>query len=137
MIHELRNEIEQIQNDVVRSFAVEALQLLSHDQEDVGYIKKVVEYLLELSEVIDADDLAKDFIVVSGLLHEIGENTMDARIRLTPLMSIIGRENFNNILYLIERQDGFSSPYPEYTPQIDSPVHIWILPMAIKLAKGG
>jgi hypothetical protein len=137
MIHLLTEQIEAIQNDAIRDFTVDGLLLYGQDEEFGASLKTIVNYLIEISEVIEPDDVVKDFIISAGLLHGVGKSVMDARLELMPLMPKIGREPFDNILYLIERQNGFASPYPEYQPEIASPIHVWLLPMAKHLARRG
>jgi hypothetical protein len=140
VIHNFTDEFELIQDDKVREFTVEGLNKL--DQADeltddfVKYTKAVIMNLWKFSEVIEADDKVKDYIVGAGLLHLVGDKTLDCRVVLQSLMPIVGRDTFNSIMFLIERQDGFTTVYPEYQPLIDSPIHVWLLPLAIKLAKG-
>lgn len=137
MIHEFTDILEQINDDSVREFTVDGMMLYGEDEALSVHLKTIVNYLIEVMEVSEPDDGISDIIISAGLLHAVGGTPMNARIGLTSLMPKIGRDNFNNILYLIERQDAFANPYPEYQPQLDSPIHVWLLPMAKHLAKRG
>jgi hypothetical protein len=137
MIHLLTEEFELIQDDRIRDFTVEAIGLYEEESSELlaKQLSAVVKYINILGEAIDADDVVSDIMISAGLLHALGDNVMDVRIVLTEFMPIVGRDTFNNILYLIERQEGFATPYPEYQPAIDSPIHIWILPLAKALSR--
>jgi hypothetical protein len=139
----LTNEIELIQDDKLREFVVEAIAKdTDSDEQDAGRIRQVIYYLKEFCEVVDADDAAKDVIIAAGLIHNlIIEDThtqlhpLSLRIYLNDLMPIVGRECYENIMYLVTRQLGFQSFIPELQPQINDPIHTWLLPMAIKLSR--
>lgn len=143
MIHNFQEEFELIQNDRIREFAVEAVQKLSEEavvELNVDYVKRVVAMIQQLCDVADADDPVRDVMTVAALIHYGAYDgtltyPMRTRLVLQPLMGTVGREAFGDILYLVERQLGYNSPFPEYHPQIDSPIHAWLLPIAINLSK--
>ncbi|RPK20013.1 hypothetical protein [Paenibacillus xylanexedens] len=143
MIHNFQDEFELIGDDNLREFAVEAISKMDPDsftERDIDYIKKVVQHTQAFCEVVDADDPVRDIVTVASLVHYIAYDgtpmyPLATRIMLNDLMPKIGREAFANIMFLVERQLGFHSPFPEYQPELDSPVHAWLLPLAIKLSK--
>jgi hypothetical protein len=138
----LTNEIELIQDDKLREFVVEAIAKdTDSDEQDAGRIRQVIYYLKEFCEVVDADDAVKDVMIVAGLIYHLDFEQVhphlqpsSLRIYLNDLMPIIGREAFDNIMYLVSRQMGFKTVIPELTLQINDPIHVWLLPMAISLA---
>ena len=146
----LKNEIELILNDELREFAVEAVDKMAKLFVDEGIsfkktsakIKRVVEEARKICKAIDADDRIMDMMTVAGLIHMIyddGINQLFAfmpRILLDELIPIIGRDQFNSIMFLVERQQGFACPIAEVRASIDDPIHVWILPIAIHLSKG-
>lgn len=144
MIHLFENKLQLIQDDKLREFAVDALtkcfdMVEGYADMKVNYIKSVVNYVNELCDVVDADDDIRDIMIVAGLIHDL-EFEYDAnpqlkplalRVHLNDLMPIIGREKFENIMYILVRQKGFQTVYTDFLPQVESPIHIWVLPVAI------
>jgi hypothetical protein len=145
LIHNLSSEFELIQDDRLREFAVEAISRVPEEcggERVANYIKKVVYYLEEFCEVADADDVVRDMMIVAGLIHSLEFEPVHVhlkpqslRIYLYDLIPVIGRDTFDNIMFLVSRQMGFQTVYPELTPKIDDPIHVWMLPLAIHLAK--
>jgi hypothetical protein len=142
MISLLTEEFELIVDDKLREFAVDAVSLADEDtpKKTVDYIKRVVGYVNEFCDVIDAEGLVRDTIIVASLIHCVFDDgtviyPYKTRIMLNSLLPTVGREAFNNIMYLVERQQGFHSPFVEFQPVADTPIHAWLLPLAIKLAK--
>lgn len=146
-LQKFKDEIEQVVDDKFRDFVVEALTMIEDDyysETDLVTIKKVVHYSRLMLDVLDADDMIFDIFNVVGLLHlsckwDLGETDIYHMLRVraayAPLQSIIGREQYNNILLLIESQEGLHSPIPQVEPRIDDPVYHWILPFAISHAR--
>ncbi len=143
MVHNFQEEFELIGDDKLRDFAVEAVSKMNPDSftdNDISYIKSVVNYSQSFSDVIEADDPVRDIVTVASLIHYIAYDgtpmfPLATRILLNDIMPKVGRETFENIMFLVERQLGFRTPFPEYQPELNSPVHAWLLPLAIKLSK--
>jgi hypothetical protein len=149
-----QEQFELIQDEKFRDFAVEAVGGVPEDSYtsgDISEIKSTVKYCREICAVLDVDDIVIDMFTVAGLIYltgkydyDNGSNTYDipnpfhmlqARAILSRLQSIIGREQYNNIMLLIESQGGMASPIPQVEPRIEDPVFSWILPIAIHLAR--
>jgi hypothetical protein len=138
----LSEEFELIQDDKLREFAVEAISKTSGDEKDANYLKRIVYYLVEFCEIADVSDAVRDVVIVAGLIHRLNLESIhqqlqpqSLRIDLYDLMPLVGRDIYNNIMYLVARQMGFKSIIPEVTPRIEDPIHVWMLPLAIQLAK--
>jgi hypothetical protein len=146
-----QEEFEMIQSEKFREFAVEAVGNMSDDywtSADIAEIKRTIKISREMCNVLDVDDIVSDMFIVVGLIYlsckyGIRKESHDAdpfhmlyvRSALTSLQSIIGREQYNNIMLLIESQGGMASPIPQVEPRIEDPVFSWILPIAIHLAR--
>jgi hypothetical protein len=142
---ELITDEDYLQEFVKQAFArVPVFQL----EEEVDYVKRVVSNVRAMSEVLDADDKVKDMMITAALLHSICKydevdgvkehdyiHMFHVRGYLSDLQNIAGRENYNNVMLLIESQGGFNSPIPQVMPRLEDPAHMWILPFAIKLAQ--
>jgi hypothetical protein len=148
MIHLLEREYELILNDQIREFVVDALSKKHEIDEDhfdirrTEYIRNVVSFSRTIGKSIDADDIILDMVIAAGFLHDTMNDysilhPFQVRIFLNDLMPLIGRDIFDNIMFLIERQQGFACPIAEVRVKVDDPIHAWILPIAIALAKKG
>jgi hypothetical protein len=161
-VHLFLNEIEQIQDDKIRDFVVEALDKLPEFYEDLTNFteetKKAVEYSKTLLEVLDADDYASDVVKSAILLQDITRYSLEeidegfgktptqilnedplhplsARQKLLPLLGIVGAEKFDDILRTIESSHGVNSPIPQVMPTVNDPVYVWVLPFVNSLAR--
>lgn len=156
-----QEEIDMLYEEKWKDFAKEALKLIpdyfceihiTHDNGEketmVTHTKKVVGIARKLLEAIDANDMAFDLITVAGLLHdamkyeeingELIENRLHplmVRGKLAGLQGIIGRDDFNDLMLIIESHEGIASPIPQVRPTVDDKVGVWILPLANFLAK--
>jgi hypothetical protein len=157
LVHLFNSEIEQIQDNRIREFVVDALDKLpdfyENNSEFIEQTKKAFEYSKNLLEVLGADDYASDVVKSSILLQdytryyedtdEVGNylikddpiHPLSARMKLMPLLGIIGEDKFEDILRTIESSHGLNSPIPQVMPSISDPVYIWILPIANSLAR--
>jgi hypothetical protein len=146
------NEIEQIQTDRIREFVVEALdktpEFYSEISEYIQETKKAVEYSETFLYVLDASDYIGDIVKSAILLQDIsrfyyedGElledpvHMLSVRQRLLPLLGIVGREDYDDIMKTIESSHGFNSPIPHVVPSMEDPVYIWVLPFVNGLAR--
>lgn len=158
VIHIYLNEIEQIQDEKIRDFVVEALDKLPEFYEDnsqlIEQTKKAVELSKTFLEVLDAEDYVSDIVKSSILLQDIARfyittddetgdryvaedplYTLSARQKLLPLLSIVGLDKFDDILRTIESSRGFDSPIPQVMPTVNDPVYVWVLPFVNSLAR--
>jgi hypothetical protein len=155
---EFEEEIILINDEHFSDFAMSALNKVptfQMDSNDVEHVKRVVKNVVLLSEELDIDTTPRNIFIVAALLHaickydEIDEgfdkppsrdydflHMLHVRSYLTDLQHLVGRDNFNDIMLLIESQAGFNSPIPQIMQNADDPAHMWILPFAIKLAGG-
>jgi hypothetical protein len=150
-------EIGQVQSDKIREFVVEALDKVPEFYSNINtYIdetKSAIKYASVLLETLDASDLVNDIVKSAILLQDIkryyedtdgqGEffisedpiHMLSVRQTLLPLLGIVGREDFDDIMKTIESSHGFNSPIPHVVPSMEDPVYIWILPFVNDLAR--
>jgi hypothetical protein len=146
-------ELEEIQNDKIRDFVAEALseapEWMQDNTSDIEQTKSQLNYSKVLLDVLDADDYTNDIVTSAILLQDLTKyvfneeqdtiedplHPLSVRIKLLPLMSIIGVEAFDDILRTVESSHGYNSPIPQVMPGMNDPVYIWIVPFANQLAK--
>lgn len=141
-VYALREEIEKINGDAMRSFVVDALTIgFDQDETEIesSTVRKIVRVARIITEELDVTDRLMDIVTAAAILHSMhNEDRIGAlRVRTTlfSLQSNIGLEDFDMVMKLIEGQHGIQSPIPQVEPQLDEPIYVWILPLAIRLAK--
>jgi hypothetical protein len=122
------------------------------------YTENVVKQLTKLLPLFNLSETINDVFIASALLHAIymyeegidgWENSDDARIdyvynpfyqiahriKMQQFASLIDLETYNDICSTIELQSGNASMYPQFNISLDDSVIMWLLPLAIYLAK--
>jgi hypothetical protein len=152
-----QNEIEQIQNEKIRSFVVDALakvpEFYIHQDQLIAETKKAIEFsqvfldTLACSEyicdIVKSAILLQDITRYVALLDEEGDwyinedimHPLNVRSTVSPLLGTIGKDIFDDIMRTIEASHGVNAPIPQVIPQMDDPVFIWILPFVNQLAR--
>jgi hypothetical protein len=149
MLSELSEEFESINDENFRNLAVEGIsKTIDELEDDIPYIKRVIRIAREMCAVLDADDVIYDIVTTSCILHIVckyevdehdirrfdGYHMLKVRGYLMDLLHHVGRDKYNDIMSLIEAQNGFHSVIPQVSPRLEDPCHMWILPMSIHLA---
>lgn len=149
--YNFRNEIDLLYTDEFKEFvdrAFDRVPIMQYAEMDVKLTKRIFKFAKFMLTTVDADDVSSDLVLSAVLLHAICRYDMVEGVReedemhqfhvrkyLLDLGVIIGRENFHNLMLLIESQKGFDSPIPQVMPKIDDAIHVWILPLSIGIAK--
>jgi len=156
LVHALRHEIEQINGDEMRGFVVDVLADYDEKADEnkdrnvyAYHTKRIVSLMRIMLEELDITDRLMDIGTAAALIHLAGsltddptgvENRLGAlalRGRYAGLQSNIGLEDYDAVMRLVEGQHGIHSPIPQVEPQLDDPVYVWLLPLAIRIAKEG
>lgn len=148
-ISKLQDYSSMIQDDRIRSFTVDGLdQTDDFSDEVIAYSKRVFAITREICQLIDADDYILDIFASASLLSQCmrykkEDDMVDifyalrVRPELSGLQAELGAEVYNDIMMLIEGQQGLNAPLPQVQPKPDAVVHMWIMPIAIRLAAVG
>lgn len=152
-----RNEIEQIKDEKIREFVVEALskvpqfydnqhQLIAETQKAIEFSQVFLDTLHcseRISDIVKSAILLQDITRYVALLDEEGDwyvkedimHPLNVRSTVSPLLGIVGADIFDDIMRVVEASHGLNSPIPQVTPDMTDPVFIWILPFVNKLAR--
>lgn len=155
-VHLFRDKISQIKDTKVRDFLVESLDLVPDFYLDakvgsssfVDYIHKTFEITNSLCDMLDSEDYTRDVLLTASLIQDVTRfeksedgtiyedisHPLTVRTRLFSLQGIIGRDDFDALLRLVEASHGFKSLIPQVMPQVNDPIHVWLLPIASYLA---
>lgn len=157
LLNHYRNEIEQIQDSKIRDFVVEALakvpEFYDHQTQLIAETQKAIEFsqvflnTLTCSEyicdIVKSAILLQDITRYVALLDEEGDwyiqedimHPLNVRSTTSPLLGIVGKDTFDDIMRTIEASHGVNAPIPQVIPDMTDPVFIWILPFANQLAR--
>lgn len=157
LINLFRNEIEQIQNEKIREFVVEALvkvpDFYIYRTQLISETQKAIEFSQVFLNTLQCDDYISDVVKSAILLQDItmfvverdeeGEPTikedimhpLNVRSVLSPLLGIVGLDTFDDIMRTVESSHGLNSPIPQVTPKVDDPIFLWLLPFINQLAR--
>lgn len=157
LLNNYRNEIEQIQNEKIREFVVEALakvpefytnqhQLIAETQKAIEFAQVLLEALHPteyIEDIVKSAILLQDITKFVALLDEEGDwyvkedimHQLNVRSTLLPLLGVVGAEIFDDIMRVVEASHGVNAPIPHVIPSMDDPVFIWILPFVNQLAR--
>lgn len=153
LIYLFRDEIEQIQDERIRGFVVDALDKVPEFYYEIStYIdetKRAISYSDKFLEVLSLSDYVGDVIKsaillqdmtrykldVEGDIYEDPMHPLNVRMTVMPLLGSVGKDNFDDIMRTIECSHGLNAPIPQVMPSIEDPVHIWILPFVNSLAR--
>lgn len=157
LLHILRSEIDSIQDDKIKDFVVEVLskvpefydnqhQLIAETQKAMEFAKVFLDSLQcsdYINDVVKSSVLLQDITKYVALLDEEGDwyikedimHPLNVRSTVLPLLSIIGKDTFDDIMRTVEASHGLNGPIPHVIPSMQDPVFIWILPFANQLAR--
>lgn len=151
------DEIQYIRNGRIKDFTVEALDSIEEYVADakignwgyVQYIKRVVEITNDICDMLNVEEYTRDAMVSVALLHDVTRfellddgmtiveditHPLTVRTFLFSLQGMVGREDFDGLMRIIEASHGFQSIVPQVQPMMNDPIQMWILPIASYLA---
>jgi hypothetical protein len=157
LLNNYRNEIEQIQDTKIREFVVDALskvpefytnqhQLIAETQKAIEFSQVFLDTLTcseYICDIVKSAILLQDITRYVALLDEEGDwyieedimHPLNVRSTLSPLLGIIGKDTFDDIMRTVEASHGVNAPIPQVIPEMTDPVFIWILPFVNQLAR--
>jgi endonuclease III-like uncharacterized protein len=157
LLNNYRNEIEQIQDTKIREFVVDALskvpefytnqhQLIAETQKAIEFSQVFLDTLTcseYICDIVKSAILLQDITRYVALLDEEGDwyieedimHPLNVRSTLSPLLGIVGKETFDDIMRTVEASHGVNAPIPQVIPEMTDPVFIWILPFVNQLAR--
>lgn len=157
LLQAYRSEIEQIQNEKIREFVVEALSKVPdfYDKQSrlIAETQKAIEFSQVFLDTLQCDEYISDIVKSAILLQDITRfvvqrdedgdpfvkedimHPLNVRSTVSPLLGIIGLDTFDDIMRTIESSHGLNSPIPHVTPKVDDPIFLWLLPFVNHLAR--